>query len=315
MNVRPYAPGDEPGVLRVWNEGLHADPIAVGVWREKVLLDPNFASEGCLVAESGGNVRGFILCLVRRVPFFNDGSHPDLGWITAFAVEPGWQGFGIGAQLLDRGLAWFHAQGRRSVRVANYVPNYFLPGVDVKAYAGGLDFLLRRGFAVIQRPLSMQAMLPQDPLAVQADQHLIRVKGTGIEVRRVSPPDITPLLDFVRQHFSWSWYLMATEVLHGCFVGDPRNVGMWLAVRDGEVLGYAQYRAERFGTFGVRSDLRGQGIGAALLAATINDMCAKGFHTAWFLWTSDNAARLYARCGFREVRRFAVLEKTLEEGR
>lgn len=28
---------------------------------------------------------------------------------------------------------------------------------------------------------------------------------------------------------------------------------------------------------------------------------------AWFLWTSDNAARLHVQCGFEQVRRFNVV--------
>jgi hypothetical protein len=40
-------------------------------------------------------------------------------------------------------------------------------------------------------------------------------------------------------------------------------------------------------------------------------MLKSGYHAAWFLWTSDNAARLYAQCGFQEVRRFAVMKRSL----
>jgi mycothiol synthase len=44
---------------------------------------------------------------------------------------------------------------------------------------------------------------------------------------------------------------------------------------------------------------------------TLSEMLKKNFHAAWFLWTGDDAARLYSQVGFHEVRRFAVLIKEL----
>ncbi len=101
------------------------------------------------------------------------------------------------------------------------------------------------------------------------------------------------------------------QVLRDLFAGDPRTVGLLVARQDDTVVGYAQHRGERFGPFGVHPEHRRRGIGRVLLALTLREMLAKGYHAAWFLWTSDQAARLYATCGFREVRRFAVLQHTL----
>ena len=82
--IRGYRPDDEAAVLGVWNAALWADPINATTWRAKVVLDPNFDPDGCLVAEADGTVRGFLLSLVRRVPFFGQGYDPDRAWITAF---------------------------------------------------------------------------------------------------------------------------------------------------------------------------------------------------------------------------------------
>src|SRR5919199_159274 len=98
--IRPYQPADEPAVLRAWNTALSSDPLSAMTWRMKVLLDPNFDPEGCLVAEAEGEARGFLLSLVRKVPFFNDGLQPEAAWITAFGVDPAYQGRGLGSTLL-----------------------------------------------------------------------------------------------------------------------------------------------------------------------------------------------------------------------
>src|SRR5215218_3062502 len=136
--VRAYRPEDEAALLSVWNGALAADPISPTTWRLKVLLDPNFDRDGCLVAEADGAVRGFLLSLVRRVPFFGQGLEPDKAWITAFGVAPGWEGRGIGSALLDAALGRLKGLGRTSVALSPYVPNYFTPGADAQAYARGV---------------------------------------------------------------------------------------------------------------------------------------------------------------------------------
>ncbi len=294
-------------MVRVWNGALWADPISAATWRAKVLLDPNFDADGCFVAEGAGEVRGFLLSLVRRVPFFNQGLEPEASWITAFGVEPVWQRRGVGSALLEAAVDRLHGLGRTTAAISPYVPNYFTPGVDLNAYPHGAEFLTKRGFDVHSRPLSMRAELTgfRTPDAIQETAD--RLAADGVEVRLASAADIVPVLDFARTHFSWDWHREATGVFTDLFVGDPRWVGMLVAMQGDEMLGYAQHRAERFGPFGVRPDQRGRGIGRVLLAATLTEMRRKNFHAAWFLWTSDDAARLYAQCGFHAGRRFAVM--------
>ena len=128
--IRGYRPEDEAAVLAVWNAALVADPISATTWRAKVLLDPNFDREGCLIAEADGDVVGFLLSLVRRVPFFGQGYDPEDSWISAFGVAPGWQGRGVGSALLQAALDRLKGLGRKTVALSPYVPNYFTPGAD-----------------------------------------------------------------------------------------------------------------------------------------------------------------------------------------
>lgn len=309
--IRPYKPDDERAVVQTWNRALWSDPISPEIWRTKVLLDPNFDPATCAVAEVDGAVRGFVLALTRQVPFYNEGLDPASAWMTAFGVDPASQRQGIGSALLGATLDQLRALGRTRLHVSPYVPNYFIPGVDVAAYGDGLQFLEQRGFVVTSRPLSMRVILTQFQVPTPIVEARTRLRSGGITVRRATPEDIVPVLQFVRDHFSWDWHREASGVFQDMFAGDPRQVDLFVAVRGHEVLGYAQHRAERFGPFGVRPESRSQGIGRVLLAETLLAMRAKQFHAAWFLWTSDNAARLYAQCGFEEARRFAVLSREL----
>ncbi len=309
--IRGYQPEDEAGLLSVWNAALFADPISATTWRAKVLLDPNFDREGCLVAEVDGEVRGFLLSLVRRVPFFGQGYEPEQAWITAFGVAPGWEGRGLGSALLGATLDRLKGLGRTSVALSPYVPNYFTPGADASAYARGIEFLTKRDFEVIERPISMRAELTGFRIPDEIQERAAALRNEGIEIRPATPADIVPVLDFIPRHFTWDWHREASGVFNDLFAGDHRFVGMMVAMQDREVLGYAEHRGERFGPFGVHTGLRSRGIGRVLLAHTLHEMLKKNFHAAWFLWTGDDAARLYSQVGFHEVRRFAVLKKQL----
>lgn len=311
--IRPYVSGDEAALVRVWNRAMWCDPISVETWRAKVLLDPNFAPETCLVAAVDGTPVGFALALTRQVPFFNEGLDPTTAWISAFGVDPDWRRQGIGSRLLEQTIAQLRDLGRTRVLLGPYVPNYVIPGVDVHAYAEAVPFFERHGFVVTSRPLSMRALLTGYRVPEAIAPAYDRVREHGITIRPATSADIVPVLQFVRDHFHWDWHREATGVFNDLFagLGDPRQVGLHVAEKDGQILGYAQHRGERFGPFGVREDRRSQGIGRVLLAEMLLAMRAQNYHAAWFLWTSDQAARLYAQCGFAEVRRFAVMARDL----
>ena len=84
-----------------------------------------------------------------------------------------------------------------------------------------------------------------------------------------------------------------------------------VAREQGEVVGFCQQRNERYGPFGVRPDCRNRGIGRMLLFKCLEAMAAKHVFYAYFLWTDEDAARLYALAGFKRRREFAVMRKTL----
>jgi mycothiol synthase len=312
IRVRSYAGNDEAPLLEVWNQTMWGDRIDAAAWRSRVLLDPNFVPESCAVAEDpAGRPVGFMLGLARQVPYFAQGYEREKSWITAFGVLPAYRRAGVGAALLGHVTAALKAGGAQEVAIAPYVPNYFIPGVDVALYADAVTFLQRHGFAVQSRPISMRAdistfAVPED-IAATRD----RIMADGVQISVATPEDIVPIRQFLRRCFSWDWLRFAGEVMQDLFAGNPWTTGMLVAKQGGEVVGYAQFRAERFGPFGVDPALRSRGIGRVLLAQTLLEMRQRGYHCAWFLWTGDDAARLYQRCGFREVRRFAVMRKAL----
>jgi predicted N-acetyltransferase YhbS len=88
----------------------------------------------------------------------------------------------------------------------------------------------------------------------------------GITIRRAQAFEITPVREFIKKSFSIAW---ADEISVG-FANKP--VTVFIATREGRVIGFAGYECTRkafFGPTGVASDERGRGIGKALLMASL----------------------------------------------
>lgn len=88
----------------------------------------------------------------------------------------------------------------------------------------------------------------------------------GINIRHAQPFEITPVREFIRHNFSIAW---ADEVSVG-FANKP--VTIFIATREGRVIGFAGYECTRktfFGPTGVAESERGRGIGKALLLESL----------------------------------------------
>lgn len=307
VDIRPYDAGDEAQLLSVWNEAMWADPIDATTWRSRYLLDPNFSPDECLVAveRATGSIDGFVLG-------FTDNSATAVAeaWVVGFGVRESRRRQGIGAVLMAAFESTWRTAGVAMIHYGPYIPSYVAPGIDIAAYAEAVQFLHALGAQELGRPVSMKASLTDYRPHPNVDQLRTKHTESGILVRPAEPVDIVPLLEFLKRHFP-DWHNDAISVLRDLFAGDPRFVTMLIAEDNGVIIGYAQTRNERFGPFGVDESYRGQGVGAVLLSDTLLAMRACGFHSAWFLWTSDRTARLYQQHGFEQVRRFVMMDKTL----
>ncbi len=293
-----------------------AEAVTEAKFARQVLLDPNYRTEGSIVAlDSGGEPVGFCLAIARQVALENAPSDADRGYITLFAVRPSNRQQGTGSKLLEGAEDYLRGSGRTISMISPYAPGYFFPGVDVSQHAVGLDFLLRRGYEVTVRPLSMQTSL----WALRVPEWVIEREkehaSAGIRYETFSPEITLPLLRFAQTEFSGDWVRVVretgTRILHG-----DRADRLIAAVEGGgsetRVIGFSHWEGERFGPIGVAEGQRGKGIGQVLMYRTLRAQHSAGLRAAWFLWTDDRTAeRIYNEAGFREIRRFAILRKKL----
>jgi mycothiol synthase len=284
----------------------------------QVLLDPNFRSEGSLLAKVDGLPAGYGLSLARLTPLENAPDDSARGYITLFGVAPHHRGQGVGSALLGRCEDFLRSQGRSECWISPYAPGYFTPGVDVEACADGLRFLKKRGYTEVYRPLAMEAPLwsLEVPAWVEVKRKELAAGSPPVRCVPFNRGLTVPLLEFAREHFPGDWVRVVRETMAAILNGQPAR-RLILAVQPVEhlqarVVGFSHYDNERFGPIGVDPAERGRGIGQVLMYNTLRAQREAGFRSAWFLWSDDKtAARLYNEAGFREVRRFAVLKKEL----
>jgi len=101
-----------------------------------------------------------------------------------------------------------------------------------------------------------------------------KVKAAGVTFRRALPPERHVVTAWVGKHFSPFWVSEVEAAM------SHLPVTCWIAVRDNQLLGFACHDATAkgfFGPTGVDEAARGQGIGEALLIATLRGMREAGY--------------------------------------
>jgi GNAT superfamily N-acetyltransferase len=101
-----------------------------------------------------------------------------------------------------------------------------------------------------------------------------RVTDAGYAIRRADPWDRDHLRRFVKLNFGPIWAVEADRA----FIHSP--ITSYVATEGGEIAGFAAYECTRrgfFGPTGVREDLRGTGLGAALLFRCLESMRELGY--------------------------------------
>lgn len=310
-------------VLEIWNAALSDRfPLSRRLFLQNAVLNPHFDRSGCWIARAPGRGRAVGICLtkVAREPLAADGWLPDRGWISLLAVHPAWHRRGIGRALLAQAERHLHALGRRQVVVGGD-PDHFMPGVPVGEAA--LAFFAAAGYRLLEDAYDLQRSLAgyATPPAVTATL----TAHPEVEVRSLRADEAPRLLAFLDEVFPGRWrYTTARFLDRGGSAGDIMGV-----VHRGAVTGFAllyhprsawigpsiawtfgtQRRAGGLGPMGLAPELRGRGLGLALLDRSVRHLAELGIDDMVVDWTTLTG--FYGRLGFTPWRQYRHGEKRL----
>lgn len=311
VSIHPFQPEDLDGVVALLNREMTADPTTSENFQRRVLLDLNFDPQGAPVARDGDKVVGFMCGMVRKYLMEDQKPDTDRGFITLLAVDKDYQRRGVGTKLWEHVKDYFKSKGAKVALAATFAPNYFVPGVDQAAYATAVEFLKKQGFQTAITVISMESHLTDLVTPDWIKEKEVKLNSEGVTFETFRPERTLPLLDHLRECFPGDWQRYLRESMVRKTMGHFERGEIYVAMHNGKCLGFCQHENERFGPFGVDDKERGRGIGAVLLLKCLHGMKAKGIHTAWFMSTTDDAAKVYIHGGFKEIRRHAVMKMAL----
>jgi len=223
--------------------------------------------------------------------------------LKLIAVHPDWRGQGIASRMLETIESEAKARGADHIVASDGWPLYFFGGVPYRN-TEALIFFHRRGYDGRQHDFHLAAPLADNPRLDGRGPKL----PEGVTVRRARAKDRDRTLAAIDSMFAKAWWFEATLA----FKASAPTV--YIAEREGAVVGFAAYDATNYGLFGptgVHESLRGRKVGAVLLRKCLRDMRALAYLYALIPTNLDRLNFYHRECGATVGRVFVRFEKRL----
>lgn len=243
-----------------------------------------FDDPGVVLGLSDGS--GVVSAVVR--PF---GEH-QVGWVRLLAVDADARRRGHGRALLAAAEEWSFDQGARELQLGGSAPFYLWPAVpgdalEMLCLAEAARYEPGGGELNMTIPTTFRAATPE-----------------GVTLRRVvDDGDVASVVAFTESRWPW-WVAELRRAIEqgGCHAAFDEH--------DRAVVGFACHsvnRAAWVGPMGTDTELRGRGVGHALLGALCTDLMTANFRDAEISWVGP--VRFYAKAGARVSRMFRSYRK------
>lgn len=292
-----------PKILHIWNYYLKNDPTNPTQLSMKYFENPYLNIEKPIYNEGA-----FSLLCTRNLDQWHNREDYGKAWIMA----AGFKDKNSLEELLDEQLENLRLLGIREVYFSNFSPGYFLPGIDVNSYPELYHIFKAKGFAEISKALAMDLELNN----FIPEKYSSMDKLNDIDIMELEESIKEDFIRFLQINYPGDCFLRALGVVEQ---GSLEQITV--ALKGGKIIGYSMYSSgegpfpyapgERFGCFEVLPEFRSKGIGSRLLSRSLFNMKTNMIKHAYFLWTDENAARLYERFGFKRSRTFLILKKDL----
>jgi GNAT superfamily N-acetyltransferase len=304
----PYRSSLAPDVVRLWNKALGEQfPMTLRLFRQNTEGAPSYRADDSTVVVADGQVISYILTKRFREQDTLLQSEGATGWIEALVVDPAWQRQGVGRDLLAWAVYKLRSEGAQKILLGGGV-RHFLPGVPAGP-GSAQDYFARAGFVATSTVYDLRGSLrgfTAPPSASTA------VAAAGGSVTPCRPDDVLDLSAFLLAEFPGRWRFDTQ-----CFLsqgGAPQDI---MILRQGtRVTGFAHIYHRRsaylgspiawhrllgrayggLGPIGVAKEVRGKGLGLALLQLSLQRLAGLGVADAVIDWTTLTG--FYGHAGF-----------------
>lgn len=289
VEIRPLRSTDVSELVTLWNQVLTAHPITEERFNSLFFSDVTGTPKlkhGSFVAQSD-RIVGFVIAVTRNLPAPGLGLEPELGYLSAIAVDPTWQRQGIGTRLLAHAIAELKVAEILVCGRTGSAPAAVFPGIDLDNYGKAVDFFTKNNFKPIAQANSMSRPITE----------LISVELPD-DVSFVTDIDASKLHKFLSDAFPGDW----ADVAVAKFNSNPTEIAV-IAVNH-NYAGFAVWNHGWFGPVGVAEQFRNYGLGKLLVQNAINQMQPRNIDRIWFNWADEWVVPFYQRLGFEVTRHY-----------
>lgn len=310
ISICEYRQEFEGKIIALWNECLSKDQLTMDIFRDQIVFDDNFKKELSLCAFADDRLIGFIFGTKRVIPYLERGLEREKAWINAISVDPEYREKGIGTRLLDELERRLKQDGTERIILGGYSPNYFYPGVDTQNYGNAIGFFEKRGYSITGYAVSMRKHLYDFQMPERTVALKEKLEEQGYQFIPFEYKYSLKLIDFLKDEFGGGWKRNALMAIRS----KEAHETVILAVNhNDDVVGFCMRKmdgfANRFGPFGVKSELRSLGLGGVLFDLMQEDMKKRRLFDLYFLWTHGPGQRFYEKHGVGVYREFKLMNK------
>jgi GNAT superfamily N-acetyltransferase len=308
IHLRPYQTNDVPALLAIWNRRWgNLFPLDLPLWQQNTTEDPvHFRPDLSAVLVENGNPIGY--AGIKTPPSSPAWQTQDLktGWISVLLLEPGRESE-LAPPLLEHATNALRDAGMEKISYAAD-PAHFFPGVP-EPDQPLKDALATFGFQIGGVSYDLFRDISDYELPEQARQSL---ESSDFEIAPCTINEVPALIEFLTETFPGRWLYDTQRRLS--FEATPDDI---LLLRKGEkVYGFCHihHRGSRFigpniywrgvmgnaygglGPIGVSAEIRGQGLGFALLCYAVQYLKEFGVRPMAIDWTG--LVDFYGKIGF-----------------
>lgn len=309
INIRPFRLREDlPSVQKLWDDTLGAhwtnpyDDI-----RECLTGSQQYRAGDHLLALEHGKTIGFVATQTDT----SQSSASEAG-LLLLMVSPERQRQGIGSLLLDAAIVHLRDAGVNEVRLGQGPHSYFWAGVP-DTCRGAARFFEINGWRLNGSYTDMVC----DVRTISDNGRFIdKMNEQGFVLKKPTENDLADLLAFEQLHFpDWHEYFCETLRKHGseCLLvakspsGEIIGTAVLTSASRGSARAWCGLLGDDMGAFGcvgVRSDLRGRGIGAAITMKALLTLRTWGVKNCYIHWVwSTDWYRKFGCTAWRSFRR------------